>query len=217
MAQKSHDDGGFVRSYAIGAWVVLRIYGAAFCYLTWLGYQWMELDHPMLAELLFGLPDLPGLAILAFVGGVLAVPFLTPRFIAKPRSIAAGVGKAVVVAGLSVWLYFMLETVLISGVIGHGKEFAELLPLLLKCLAGMSITGAILVGFVGEMTGAGDAKAPGQRKRQKKDRNAPEAAKPRRAKDAAIGIWRPEASTFGTQKLDANALHDLRNSRMPQA
>lgn len=216
MAQKSHDDGGFVRSYAIGAWVVLRIYGAAFCYLTWLGYNWMEAQNPLLDTLLFGLPDLPGLAILAFVGGVLAVPFLTPRFIAKPRSIAAGVGKAVIVAGLSIWLYFMLDTLLISGVISHGKEFAALLPMLLKCLAGLSITGAILVGFVGEMTGTPQTQPSSQRRRQKKGRNQPEAATPRRAKEAAIGIWRPEASTFGTTKLDADALHDLRRSRMPQ-
>lgn len=154
MTQQNIQDGGLIRSYSVASWVILRLYGASFAYIAYLGLQWKETDHPSLAALSYGLDPLIVIGAMAFVGICLLVPFLTPRFMAVPDRVSMGAVKALVIAALSVWLYLGLGTVLTSGIISHGREFAALLPMLLKAVAGMAITGAILISFAKQLTKA---------------------------------------------------------------
>lgn len=160
-------EGGTLVLYHVFSWITLRGYGALFCWIALQAWQMHEVGHPNLHALLLGLPDLPGIALIAIVGLYLFVPFLTPDFIRKPLSVRAGAAKALLLTIISIWLYFMLMGLLASGYLNISKQVALALPNFFKALAGTSITGAILVGFVSQMgrsagkpRGAGQPSAP---------------------------------------------------------
>jgi hypothetical protein len=145
-------DGGLIKTYGVLSWIILRAYAFAFFAVTYVMVKWMEGEHPYLSELTFGIDTHRAIAITGVIGLFLLLPPLTPGFMRTPRSIFAGVMKAAVIGAISYYLYLMMNVILPTGFVAHGKELLELGPQVLKAVAGTAISGAILVSFAQQLT-----------------------------------------------------------------
>ena len=142
--------GKILLSYQIASFVVLRLYGLAFLAMSY-GYTSGALDHPNLP-----LVDMVSTALLATVCAViglgLLVPVLTPRILSRPETVLAGAFKALLLIALSAPIYFQGIAFLDSGTVKYGTKFIEIVPMLFKSIAGLSITGAIMVSMATQLT-----------------------------------------------------------------
>jgi hypothetical protein len=147
-------DGGLIKTYAALNWIILRLYALAFLGLAYIAVQWLDVANPLLETLSFGFDPLRAIFVLAFVGTFLLLPPLTPGFLRTPRSILAGAVKSVIIVGFTYYLSLTVPLVLQTGLVPNGAELAQLVPLMLKSVAGTAITGSILVACSQQLTRA---------------------------------------------------------------
>ncbi len=148
--------GRLLHSYQVSSFIVLRLYGLAFLAIAY-GYTTGLLKTPNLPILSMANPVVLA-TVSGLIGIILVLPPLTPPVLRSPRTVLAGIYKALILMLLSVPIYFEELVVLNSGLVPHGSKFIDIVPLIFKSVAGLSITGAILVGLANQL--AEDEKTP---------------------------------------------------------
>lgn len=144
--------GKFLLSYQIASFVVLRLYGAAYLAMAY-GYVTGTLPKPDLA--LLNIVSTEAVAtVCGVIGLCLMIPPLTPTLLSRPETVLKGVFKALLLLSLSAPIYFEGVVYLTSGQVAHGSKLVALLPNLFKSIAGLSITGAILVSMATQLSEA---------------------------------------------------------------
>lgn len=145
--------GQILQSYQTANFVVLRTYGLAFLALGY-GYTTGAISSP---EIVLGVGMSPPVltAICGVIGVGLILPILTPDVLGRPATVSAGVSKALILLGLSAPLYWEGMAFLESGTLRFGARYAEIFPMLFKSIAGLSITGAILVSLATQLSQMG--------------------------------------------------------------
>ena len=200
MKQRHQSEGGIILGYRIFSWFVLRAYGVAFGYLAWVTQTWVADDHPMLPNLLHGAPENIASGVLWALSVTFTVPFLTPPFIASPKSVWSGMIKAILLGAATFALMIMFDIVLQS----HRSDIADAiranLPLLLKTLGSICVISAILVGFVSQLTEAAA--------RRERPVLAPQTV--------SNGAWKQEMAKSNGDRANHESLRNLRRNRMPQ-
>ena len=151
LRRKREPGGGIILSYKISSWILLRLYGAAFCWFAWI--MWTGAWTP--ASLLSYWPEaipVKGLyGALAALGTLLILPFLTPSPLRFPRTVMGGVTKAILFLVFSGILYLLAMALVEDGYLRYSQHLASTLPLLIKAVAGLSMTGAVLVSLAGAL------------------------------------------------------------------
>lgn len=149
--QKREPGGGIILSYKVSSWVFLRLYGAAFCWFAWI--MWTSAWTPV--NLLNYWPEaLPYkwfYGTLAALGVLLIFPFFTPSPLRFPRTVSGGVVKAILLLILSGILYVLTLALLDGGYLRYSQHLSSTLPLMIKAVAGLSVTGAVLVSLAGAL------------------------------------------------------------------
>ena len=144
--------GKFLISYQIASFVVLRLYGLAFLALAY-AYMVGSLQKPDFA--LLGIVSTEVIATISGVVGLcLLIPILTPSILSRPETVLKGIIKALILLVLSAPIYFEGVVYLTSGQVAFGSKFVTLLPTLFKSIAGLSITGAILISMATQLSEA---------------------------------------------------------------
>lgn len=142
--------GKLLLSYQVASFVVLRLYGAAFLAIAY-GFMIQVLKLPNIVPASMGSPAVIS-TLCAVTGLVLLIPVLTPKVLSRPQTVLAGVFKALILIILSAPIYFLGITFLESGAVAHGSKFTTLMPMLFKSIAGLSVTGAIMVSMATQLT-----------------------------------------------------------------
>ncbi len=151
---------GIIRSYQISSWLVLRVYGAVFLWFAWVLWTGAWAADSLWAYLPGAVPPHGVAGALAFLGGILAVPFLTPSILRFPKSVAGGIGKALLLLVLSGLIYGLTHLLLADEFLRYSSRLDAVLPILIKAVAGMAVTGAILVSLAMSLTAGETGRAP---------------------------------------------------------
>lgn len=141
--------GKLLVSYQASSFIVLRLYGLAFLAMSY-GYTTGLLTMPELPILNMASPVILA-TISGLIGILLTLPPLTPAVLSRPKTVLAGAYKALLLMALSAPIYFEGLEVLNSGLVPHGSKFVDVVPLVFKSIAGLSITGAILVSLATQL------------------------------------------------------------------
>lgn len=158
VRRRSDPGGNLIRSYKLSSWLLLRLYGAGFLATAELMRRGVVDAAPMLAPFGLSAPTMQVALALGVLGVMLAVPFLTPSPLRFPKSVAGGLVKAVLMVVLSGVLYFAVEAVLAAELWRFSAKVNDVVPLAIKAVAGLSVTGAILVSLAMALT-EGEAQA----------------------------------------------------------
>jgi len=142
--------GKILLGYVVANFVVLRLYGAAFLAIGYaLSTGLIELPQQALN---LGATSTNAATLAGLAGLILLVPMLTPSVMNRPRKVSFGLLKATILLGLSFPIYWAGVAYLESGAVTQGAAFLDILPKLIKAIAGVSVTGAILVSMATQLT-----------------------------------------------------------------
>lgn len=142
--------GKILLGYEISSFVFLRLFGLGYLTMAY-GVVGGYLDLSGLMSRMGGDPALWA-SLFAGIGLVLLLPPLTPKFLRRPESVSRGVCKALVLIILIAPLYLAGQAVLESGIIAHGAKLQAIVPLLFKSIAGLSVTGAVLISMATQLS-----------------------------------------------------------------
>ncbi len=152
MARAKEDLTGFVRLYSTASWIIFRLYGILFGWITWIAYNWHVANSLEGKNLFYGYPAEIGLYLTGTICVLLTVPFFTPKFISQPKSVLSGFFAAVLLMVLSFIIYTLLQKVLFFlGIFSQNKEVLDSLLLFFKALASTMVCASILVGFAAQI------------------------------------------------------------------
>ncbi|WGH78668.1 hypothetical protein [Jannaschia ovalis] len=141
--------GAAMKLYLVADWVVLRLLGLGLLGTGYILWQMIQTDQTYRAELLsYGQPPFNAMIAYAVVGALLTLPFLLPRFLARPSHVAGGLAKAVLLVGTAFVLLQPLKVAitLFTPDIYHATLIATA-PNLFKAIAGVAVTAALLISF----------------------------------------------------------------------
>lgn len=145
--QADNREGGIIKSYKVSSWLVTRAYGAVFLWFAWILWTEAWLAEDMMGYVGRIMPRDGLVGLLAAFGVVLALPFLTPSTLRFPRTVGGGVIKAILLVMLSGMIYILTIFLLNDNFIPHSNELRDVVPLFIKAVAGMAVTGAVLVSL----------------------------------------------------------------------
>jgi hypothetical protein len=148
-AQRRANDQGdrIIKSYKVSSWLVTRVYGAVFLWFSWILWSEAWLAEDMMGYVARVMPREGLIGLLAVFGVLLAVPFLTPSTLRFRRTVGGGVIKAILLLILSGMIYILTTFLLNDDFLRFSNELRDVLPLMIKAVAGMAITGAVLVSL----------------------------------------------------------------------
>ncbi|MEM9796626.1 MAG: hypothetical protein AAF919_09060 [Pseudomonadota bacterium] len=147
--------GWIVKLYNAADWVLLRILGVLMLATAWLLYQAFAAETGAQPELLaYGLDTTQAMLLYGVAGGMLALPFLLPRFLAAPRHVFFGMVKAVMLVGAGIILLPVLPVLIDSYVPAEYQSFLPAaLPDYLKMGLGVALVLAIMAAFFRHLAG----------------------------------------------------------------
>ena len=149
--QKREPGGGIIMSYQISSWLVLRLFGAVFLWFAWIMWTGDWEAEGLRALWPQALPINALFGTLAALGVLLFVPFLTPSPLRFPRTVGGGVVKAVLLLLISGILYVLTIQLLADNYLKHSSELSSVVPMFIKAVAGMAVTGSVLVSLAGAL------------------------------------------------------------------
>lgn len=145
--QTREPGGGIILSYKVSSWILLRLYGAAFCWFAWIMWTGAWTPESLLSFWPEAFPINGLYGTVAAFGVLLILPFLTPSPLRFPRTVSGGVVKAILLLILSGILYVLALSLLEDGYLRYSQRLSSTLPLMIKAVAGLSVTGAVLVSL----------------------------------------------------------------------
>ncbi len=145
--QADSREGGIIKSYKVSSWLVIRAYGAVFLWFAWILWTEAWLAEDMMGYVSRVMPREGLIGLLGIFGLLLAVPFLTPSTLRFPRTVGGGVIKAILLVILSGMIYLLTIFLLDDNFIRYSNELRNVVPLFIKAVAGMAVTGAVLVSL----------------------------------------------------------------------
>ena len=141
--------GAAMKLYVVADWMMLRIMGLGLMatgYLLWTTIR--DERAVQAATLAHGQDPMAALYLYGGLGAILGVPFLLPAAIARPRNVAFGALKAILLVAAAYALMDPLKLMIVdlTPPLYHAT-LIETVPRLFKAICGVAVTSALLISF----------------------------------------------------------------------
>ncbi|MGB3407947.1 MAG: hypothetical protein WBA67_10675 [Jannaschia sp.] len=141
--------GAAMKLYVAADWLVMRLLGLALLGVAYTIWTLLEIGRELpLIPLSYGQDPKTMMIVYGVLGMFMAVPFLLPRFLTAPRTVAGGLAKAVLLVVTVLFLLPALHVMidLHTPPIYHATLHATV-PNVFKAIAGIAVTSALLISF----------------------------------------------------------------------